>query len=168
MHCELSLNLEHRKSIIHIVGGGENVIYTSIPMYHGVPVLLDKSESYTLNIFDNKNLFIFLSKFSKIFKEMERTYYSFEITKTNIFQNKRKEVREITDIPIYIETPFQEFRIARVLDISLSGAKIECNQPIPKEQFTIHFQSKEKTKKIPARITWHKPTDTNHYYGVTF
>ena len=168
MYCELSLPTPHRKSQLRIVGGGENIIFTTVPTLHKQRILLNKEVEYALSVFDTQNLFHFQTQFSSMLEEDNESYLSFTILKTSIDQNKRKEVREITDIPVLIEANEQYLQIARVLDLSKTGAKIECTQPLMCEDIVVHFQGQRDIKKVTATILWGSTTKDYYYYGIQF
>ncbi|PGK52402.1 hypothetical protein CN918_31965 [Priestia megaterium] len=168
MYCELSLPTPHRKSQLQIVGGGENIIFTTVPTIHNQHILLNKEKEYALNVFDTHNLFHFQTQYTNVLEEGYKTYLSFTILKTSIDQNKRKEIRELTDIPVLIEANENYLQIGRVLDLSKTGAKIECIQPLTCEDIIVHFQGAREIKKVAATILWGSSTKDHYYYGIKF
>lgn len=168
MYAELTLSTPHRKSRVEIIGGGENVLYTSIPSINGQLILLKKDKTYTLTIFDDKNVFTFNLQFIQTKRNHFQYYYAFEIMHTSFNANKRRDIRKFSDIPAFVTHSAEPTQVCRIVDISLSGAKLECIIPIKRSHVSLHMQGKNSLVQLPTNILWESSINKYYYYGVQF
>lgn len=168
MYGELTLSDSLQKVNIEIVGGSENLLFTTIPLINNQPIILKKDFNYLLNFFNHADLFKFMVRFQSFKKDLNRTYYIFRIEEMSLESNKRKQIRTIADIPALIETDNNEFQLCKITDLSKSGARIICNNPISSNTIYLYLQYKNSIKKISSTLSWEMKSKDLSHYGVYF
>lgn len=160
---------DHRvKATINIVGidNEHSCLYTTIPRnFAGTPVPFNQQEEYNLTYSNVYDIHFFKIRFSRLTEYKDKTVFRFEIIEHNQIKNCRKEERRMVEYQAVV-SDFTHIGVVTIIDLSISGMKIESDYEINSEFLEIFFDDDNEQKRRTGRICWRRREGNLFIYGI--